>query len=70
MNDFPHELALGDVYFSPVLALFFLSFFATSITVILLNKFKVSQFIVYPQLSFLAILTLYIVLIDALFIKF
>lgn len=69
MQEFAHELAVGDVYFSPILLVLFLAFFATSVTVIVLNKLKVSKYIFYPQLSFLAILTLYIVLIDTLFIK-
>lgn len=69
INPFPHEIALNGVYFSPLLIVVILSVIATLITTLVLNKLKVSRFIVYPQGAFLAILTLYIVLIDALYIR-
>ena len=68
MNKFPHELVAGDVYFSPVLLVVILAFFLTAFTTLLLNKLKLSQFVYYPALAFLAIMTLYIVLIDKFFI--
>jgi uncharacterized protein DUF1656 len=68
MNDFPHELASGDVYFSPILVVVIISFFLSAFTTLLLNKFKLSQFVYYPSVAFLAIMTLYIVLIDKFFI--
>ena len=68
MNDFPHELVVGDVYFSPILLVVILAFFLTALTTLLLNKFKLSQFVYYPSLAFLAIMTLYIVFIDKFFI--
>lgn len=69
MEHFAHELALGDVYFSPMLAVFFLAFFAAAVTVVLMNKLRVSQYILYPSLSFLAIMTLYVIAIDHFLIK-
>jgi len=66
----PHEIALGDVYLSPLLIVIILAFFASSITAIVLNKLRVSQFIMNPPLSFMAIMTLYMVAIDTYFIKF
>jgi hypothetical protein len=69
-NSYPHELSLGDVYFSPVLLVVILAFLAASITVLLLNKLKLSRFIVAPTYVFVAIMTLYMVLIDTFWIKF
>lgn len=66
---FPHELAAGDVYFSPLLLVIILAFIAASITGVLFNKLRLSQFIIYPPLSFFAILVIYVVVIDRLFIK-
>ncbi len=66
----PHEIALGDVYFSPLLLVVILAFFASSITAIILNKLRISQFMMNPPLSFLAIMTLYIILIDTYYIQF
>lgn len=69
MNAFAHEIEIGGVYFSPILVVLLLAFFATSFTTLLLNRFKLSQYIAYPPLAFLAIMTLYTLLIDAYFIK-
>jgi len=68
MNPFPHELSLGDVYFSPILLAIIASFFLSLFTTIVLNKLKISQFIYHPPLAFLAIMTLYLLLIDKYFI--
>jgi hypothetical protein len=69
-NPYPHELSLGDVYFSPFLLVIVLSFLAAGITVIVLNKLKLSRFILAPSYVFIAILALYIVLIDTFWIRF
>ena len=69
-NNYPHELSVGDVYFSPMLLVIVLAFLAASITVLILNKLKVSRFIVAPTYVFIAIMALYMVLIDTFWIKF
>ena len=69
MENFPHELALGDVYFSPVLVVFLLAFFAAAITAVFSNKLRLSQYILYPSLSFIAIMTLFVIVIDHFLIK-
>lgn len=69
-NPYPHELSFGDVYFSPLLLVIVLSFLAAGITVIVLNKLKLSRFIVAPSYVFIAIMALYMVLIDTFWIRF
>ena len=69
-NPYPHELSVGDVYFSPMLLVIVLAFLAAGITVLILNKLKVSRFIVAPTYVFIAIMALYMVLIDTFWIKF
>jgi len=69
-NPFPHELSLGDVYFSPMLLVIVLAFLAAGITVLVLNKLKVSRFVAAPSYVFIAIVVLYMVLIDTYWIKF
>jgi len=69
-NNFPHELSLGDVYFSPILPVVLLSFLAALITVLLLNKLKLSRYLAAPSYVFIAIMTLYMILIDTFWIKF
>jgi hypothetical protein len=69
-NLYPHELAIGDVYFTPLLAVFALSFTATLITTIILNKLKLSRYFFLPEYVFMAIMVLYTLLIDKYFIRF
>lgn len=69
MERFPHELALGDVYFSPILAVLVLAFFAAAISAILINKLRLSHYIVSPSLGFIAIMTLFVIVIDHFLIK-
>lgn len=69
-NPYPHELSAGDVYFSPLLLVVILAFLAAGLTVMVLNKLKVSRFIAAPSYVFIAITALYMVLIDTFWIKF
>jgi len=66
---FPHELAAGDVYFSPLLLVIILAFIAAAFSGVILNKLRLSQFIVYPPLSFIAIMVIFVILIDHYLIK-
>ncbi len=70
MSNTPHEISIGVVYVSPVIVVMFLAIISTLVTVNLLNKFKISKFFMFPNLSFLAFLALYVILIDSFFIKF
>ena len=69
-NPFPHELSIGDVYYSPLLLVAFLSFMAALITVMVLNKLKLTRYFYAPSYVFIAIMALYMVLIDTYWIKF
>jgi hypothetical protein len=68
-NSFPHELSIGDVYFSPLLPALFFAFLAALVTVMIMNKLKVSRWFYATSYVFLAIMTLYLVLIDTFWIK-
>jgi len=69
-ENYPHELSIGDVYFTPFLAIFLLSFFVTLLSVIVLNKMKLSRYFYAPQYTFLAMMVLYALLIDRYLIRF
>ncbi|MGF1715799.1 DUF1656 domain-containing protein [Photobacterium chitinilyticum] len=66
----PHELAVGDVYFSPFLLVVIYAVIATWVSVAVLNKTRLSRLIVFPSVTFLAIALLYVVAIDAFFLRF
>ena len=69
-NNFPHELSAGDVYYSPMLLVIILAFIAAGVTALILNKLKLSRYIYAPSYVFIGIMVLYMVLIDAYWIKF
>jgi len=69
-NSVPHELSIGDVYFSPILPVLFFAFMGALVTVIILNKLKLARYFYAPAYVFIAIMTLYVVLIDRFWIKF
>jgi len=69
MIDIPHELAWGDVLLSPLLPAISASLIATWMTTIILNKLRLSRYIMFPTISFLAIMTVYLLLMDAYWIK-
>ncbi len=69
MNEFSHELALGDVYLSPFLPVFSMALLGTWITVSVLNRLRLSRYIMFPSTTFLALMALYMLLLDSLWIK-
>jgi hypothetical protein len=69
MNEFPHELAFGDVYLSPLLPVFTVALLGAWISVALLNKLGISRYIVFPNTTFLALMVTYILLMNALWIR-
>ncbi len=69
-NPWPHELSLGDLYFSPVIPVIVLGFFLAGVTSLLMNRLKLTRWFYAPSYVFLAIWMLYILLIDHLWIHF
>ncbi|PSW21559.1 DUF1656 domain-containing protein [Photobacterium sanctipauli] len=66
----PHELAWGDVYYSPFLQVLVLAVIAAWVTVGVMNKTRLSRLIAFPSVTFLAITVFYVVAIDAFYLKF
>ena len=69
MQQFAHELAAGDVYFSPLLLVLFLAFIAAALSGVIFNKLRLSQYIIYPPLSFIAMMVIFVILIDHYLIR-
>lgn len=69
MNNMPHELALGDVYISPLVPVFSIALIGAWITSIALNKMRLSRYIPFPSTTFLAFMVLYILLMNAFWIR-
>lgn len=69
MNKVPHELALGDVYLSPLLPVFALALLGAWITTLMLNKLRLSRYIMLPSTTFLTLMLLYILLMNTFWIR-
>jgi hypothetical protein len=69
MNEVPHELALGDVYLSPTLPVFTVALLGAWLSIVVLNKLRLSRYIMFPSATFLALMTGYVLLMNAFWIK-
>ncbi|CAA0111893.1 Uncharacterised protein [Halioglobus japonicus] len=69
MNEVPHELALGDVYLSPLLPVFTFALLGAWATTLILNKLRLSRYIMLPSTTFLAFMLLYILLMNTFWIR-
>jgi hypothetical protein len=68
MNYIPHELAIGGVYFPPLLIAGILGVLAAMLTAMLLNRYRPSRFLYNPPLIFLALAIIYTGLIGTFLI--
>jgi hypothetical protein len=64
----PSEVAIGGVYFPPLLLAGVLGVVAAWLTVMLLNRYRLSRVFYYPPLIFLAMAVIYTGLIGTFFI--
>ena len=69
MSSVPHELSWGDVYLSPWVPVFSLALIGAWLTVTVLNKLRLSRYIMFPSTTFLALMALYILLMNAFWIR-
>ena len=68
MHYVPSEFTLGGVYFSPLLIASVLGVLAAAMTVMLLNRYRLSRFIYYPPMIFLSLAVIYTGLIGTFLI--
>ena len=64
MNLVHHEINIGGVYVPPLFLAAVIGFLMAVYTARLLNRYRLSKFLFYPPLVFLAIATIYTVVID------
>ena len=66
----PHEISILGVYFPPMLLAAMPGVAAAGLTAVLLNRYRLSRFFVYPPLVFVSLSILYTSLIGALWLHF
>jgi uncharacterized membrane protein SpoIIM required for sporulation len=59
----PHELAVGEVYFPPMLLAAALGFWLAWLTAQLLNRWRLSRFFAHPPLVLVALAVVYTVIL-------
>jgi len=64
----PKEFVIGGVYFPPLLIAGILGVLAAALTAMLLNRYRLSQFLYNPPLVFLALAVIYTGLIGTFII--
>ena len=68
MSSMPHEFAIGGVYFPPLFIAGILGVVAAWVTVMLLNRYRLSRFLYNPPLIFVALAIIYTGLIGTFLI--
>jgi hypothetical protein len=68
MNYIPHEFTIGEVYFPPLLIASLLGALAAALTAMTLNRYRLSRFLFYPPLIFIALTIIYTGLIGTFLI--
>jgi hypothetical protein len=69
MSSIPHEFVIGGIYMPPLLVAGLLGLAASSVTTLLLNRYRLSRFFADPPLASLALAVIYTILIGTFFIK-
>jgi hypothetical protein len=69
MNSYPHEIAIGGVYMPPLLIASLLGVIAAIITARQLNRYRLSRYLFYPPLVFVAMSVIYTVLIGTFVVR-
>ena len=59
MQYIPSEVAIGGIYFPPLLLASFLGVVAATLTAFALNRYRLSRFFSYPPVVFLALAVIY-----------
>ena len=59
MNLVPSEIAIGGIYFPPMLLAGIFGASVTVLTVLLLNRYRLSRFFYYPPLVFVSLAVIY-----------
>ncbi|NPA29293.1 MAG: DUF1656 domain-containing protein [Epsilonproteobacteria bacterium] len=68
-NPYPHELRFGDIYITPWIPALALAFTLSLLSAWLLNRLRLSDWFVAHAYLFLAILLLWLMVVDHLWIK-
>ena len=69
MNHFPSEFSIGGIYMPPMLVAALMGLLAAIVTARLLNRLRLSRYLFYPPLVFVALVVIYTGLISIFIIR-
>ncbi|MFS1524775.1 DUF1656 domain-containing protein [Microbulbifer sp. 2304DJ12-6] len=64
----PHELSIGEIYFSPLLMSSLLGIAAALLTARLLDRYRISRYFANPPAVIIAVSIIYTILIGTFFV--
>ncbi|MGI9241338.1 MAG: DUF1656 domain-containing protein [Verrucomicrobiales bacterium] len=70
MASIPSEFTIGGIYLPPLLVAATIGLIAAVVTARLFNRFRLSKFLFYPPLVFVALTVIYTIIIGFLLIPF
>jgi len=70
MNKIPHELALSGVYMPPSIVAFVIGVILAITVAKLLNRYKMSNYLYYPPIVFMALVVIFTVIAEQVIFLF
>ncbi len=70
MSKYPHELEFFGIYLAPLVVVIIVAFLATLLTAMVANKIGLARYFAAPKYAFLAMVVIYMLLIDSFWIRF
>jgi hypothetical protein len=70
MNQIPHEIALGGIYMPPLFVAALIGIVLAIIAAKILNKYRLSKYLFYPPLVFVAMVVIFTVFAEMILFSF
>jgi hypothetical protein len=70
MNRVPHEIAIGGIYIPPLFVALILGTIIAIIIARLLNRYRLSKYLFYPPLVFVAMVVIFTVFVEVIMFAF
>jgi hypothetical protein len=70
MHRVPHEIAIGGIYMPPLFVALILGTIIAIIIARLLNRYRLSKYLFYPPLVFVAMVVIFTVFVEVIMFAF
>jgi hypothetical protein len=66
MNKIPHEIAIGGIYMPPLFVASIIGIVLAIVVAKILNKYRLSKYLFYPPLVFVAMVVIFTVFVEGI----